>query len=517
MLGVRENQDGSLLVEGVPDAHKLLKDFWNMANNRQKISSNILTDNMVSVEDVAGKEVVIIRVPRAMRTSRPVYVGLDPKLGSFRRNGEGDYRCSLEEVSLMMRDASLVPEDSKILDSMGYSVFCQETIGSYRQIFRLIHPNHTWNNDEDEIFMRRLGAVREDKDTGKFHPTAAGLLMFGYEYEITGEYPNYFLDYQENRTNGVYARWTDRITSQTGDWSGNVFDFILKVVPRLQSDLKTPFVFKGNLRDEDTPVHKAVREAVVNMLTNADFYGRRGVVVQKNGEGFKFANPGSMRVSVREAVEDNISDPRNGTMLKMLALVGYGERAGSGLQGIFKTWTRVYHSEPEVNVSTGGVDRTTLSLNFDGKQPDIAAMRQLYDEPDQIMLVQEEVEKGSEKKVNIAPESLLKAKNALEIITSALKNGDIALDNKFIALKDALKNKGIALETLVSSQIFAESSLEEKVLLLVIVNSHINQERIAELIGKSRRTVQNITERLQKDGRLTRTGSTKAGQWVVLK
>lgn len=31
------------------------------------------------------------------------------------------------------------------------------------------------------------------------HPTAAGLLMFGYKYEITREFPSYFLDYQENR------------------------------------------------------------------------------------------------------------------------------------------------------------------------------------------------------------------------------------------------------------------------------------------------------------------------------
>ena len=31
----------------------------------------------------------------------------------------------------------------------------------------------------------------------KYHPTVAGLLMFGYEYEITNEFPQYFLDYRE--------------------------------------------------------------------------------------------------------------------------------------------------------------------------------------------------------------------------------------------------------------------------------------------------------------------------------
>lgn len=50
-----------------------------------------------------------------------------------------------------------------------------------------------------------------------------------------------------------------------------------------------------------------VRDATVNMLANADFYGQRGVVVQKSAGGFKFSNPGSMRVSLNEALQDSLS------------------------------------------------------------------------------------------------------------------------------------------------------------------------------------------------------------------
>lgn len=145
-------------------------------------------------------------------------------------------------------------DDNKLLIEFDANVFCAETVKAYRNIFRLVRQKHLWNNEDDTMFLRRIGAVREDKDTGKFHPTVAGLLMFGYEYDITTVFPNYFLDYQENRTNGIYARWTDRLTSQTGDWSGNVFDFLLKIVQKLQSDLKVPFMFNGNVRDEDTPL-----------------------------------------------------------------------------------------------------------------------------------------------------------------------------------------------------------------------------------------------------------------------
>ena len=72
VLGVKENsKDGSLYVEGLDDVHKLLKDFWNMVNNRQKVSCNILTDSMAVPDKLEGKDVIVIRVPRAERTSRP--------------------------------------------------------------------------------------------------------------------------------------------------------------------------------------------------------------------------------------------------------------------------------------------------------------------------------------------------------------------------------------------------------------------------------------------------------------
>ena len=42
---------------------------------------------------------------------------------------------------------------------------------------------------------------------GLLHPTRAGLLMFGYEYEIAAEYPNYFLDYKESFGAGRATRY----------------------------------------------------------------------------------------------------------------------------------------------------------------------------------------------------------------------------------------------------------------------------------------------------------------------
>lgn len=493
VLGVNEKEHGRLVVEGLPDAYKTIKDFWNMVNNRQKVSSNILTDRMAYVDQVEGKDVIVIHVPRAERTSRPVYVGADSRTGTYRRNFEGDYHCSLEEVALMMRDSSLVTDDNRLLTGLDVSVFCPETVKAYRNIFRQIRSQHLWNHEDDTMFLRRIGAVREDKDTGRFHPTVAGLLMFGYEYEITPVFPNYFLDYQENRSNGMYARWSDRITSQSGDWSGNVFDFILKVIPKLQADLKVPFMFKGNFRDDDTPLHKTVREATVNMLANADFYGRRGVVVHKSAEGFRFANPGSMRVSLNEALQDSTSDPRNGVMMKMLAMVEYGERAGSGLQGIFKTWQSVYHCAPKLEVTaTGGVDRTTLTLEFRGRQPDIPAMRRLYGVYDEEYGLPEVHEYSVVQEPDAASMYGTTVMHVPQ--TESLQAGS------YEGLQDSLR--GI-------------KSNRDKVLRVLSMNSTMTLEEVAQVIGMSRIGVQKIVGTLKQEGILFRKGSNKKGEWIV--
>lgn len=82
LLGVDEDKRGNLTVTGVNDADKLLKDFWNIINNRQKVSINILTEKDVTLENIDGKDVIIIHVPRAERSIRPVYIGTDPRKGT---------------------------------------------------------------------------------------------------------------------------------------------------------------------------------------------------------------------------------------------------------------------------------------------------------------------------------------------------------------------------------------------------------------------------------------------------
>ena len=71
----------------------------------------------------------------------------------------------------------------------------------------------------------KIGAAKKSQFDGRIHLTLAGLVFFGDFNTITDELPNYFLDYRE-RLSGE-TRWSDRVCSGDGDWSGNIFDFYL--------------------------------------------------------------------------------------------------------------------------------------------------------------------------------------------------------------------------------------------------------------------------------------------------
>jgi predicted HTH transcriptional regulator len=133
------------------------------------------------------------------------------------------------------------------------------------------------------------------------------------------------------------------------------------VINRLFQTLKVPFRLEGVTRVDDTPVHKAVREALVNCLVNADYYGRCGLVIKRNTAEITFENPGGFRVPIDLAISGGVSDPRNSVLMKMFNLLNIGERAGSGIPGIFHIWKNENLGVPQYE-ETMNCSRTKLTL-----------------------------------------------------------------------------------------------------------------------------------------------------------
>jgi len=323
---------------GVTDPQRIITDLFNVINNRQKVSVNLLTDEHISTITLEGKTFVRVEVPGANRKQKPVFLNGNPFQGNtYRRLHEGDRHCDDETVKRMLVEQVEDERDTRILSGFGMEDIEMESLLVYRQRLRDAKPGHPWLDLGDKDFLQRIKGWRRDRQSGEEGLTMAGLLMFGHWDAIQDGVPHYFVDYQERPEAKAELRWVDRLIPD-GTWSGNVFDFYRRVYRKLITDLKVPFALKDGQRREDTPVHQAIREALVNTLVHADYSGRLSVLVVKRPDMFGFRNPGNMRIPLLQAIHGGESDCRNRLIHQMFLMIGLGERAGSGVPKIYSGW-----------------------------------------------------------------------------------------------------------------------------------------------------------------------------------
>ncbi|MDA3896480.1 MAG: putative DNA binding domain-containing protein [Desulfobacteraceae bacterium] len=372
LLGISEKKEHKFQITGISDTRKVIKSLWDTLNNPDSVNVNILNEKDVRVLSEKGLNIIQLSIPRASRHQKPVYLGKNPLTGTYRRNYEGDYRCTEESVRRMLAEQVEDARDSRLLEGFDFGDIHMETFHSYRNAFRSTRPDHPWVDFNDTEFMRNIGGWTRDRQTGNEGLTLAGLLMFGKLRSILDAVSNYIVDYRQldHGSESENKRWLDRITTD-GSWSGNLYDFYRLSINRLAQDLKVPFKLKGDQRVDDTPIHEALREALVNALIHADYSGRLSVLIIKRPELFGFRNPGNMRIPIEEAISGGNSDCRNRNLQKMFQLIGLGEQAGSGLPKVYINWKKQHFRPPELWERIDP-DQTLLRLRLSSLIPDEA-------------------------------------------------------------------------------------------------------------------------------------------------
>ena len=370
MLGVED--DG--VVSGVSDLCKIKRDFWNTINNRGKVSANLLSDQDVREFTYNDKSIFVIKVPKATRSQIPVFIGQNPFSGSYRRNYDGDYHCTRQEINRMFADASQDSADCTILDKYGLDDIDLSSLHQYRQRFMSHKPTHPWLSEDDKGLLIKLGGWRKNRASGQEGLTVAGLLMFGKDDSIREGLPSYSVDYREKCSDDPEVRWTDRLTID-GTWHPNLFQFYLRAMQRLFSDLKLPFALSEDLhRKGESPVHEAIREALINALVHADYFGQGGIVIQKHADCFGFSNPGSLLVSLDQMFKGNVSECRNKILQTMFMMIGGAEKAGSGVDRIRRGWASQHWRLPLIRLQMQP-DRVDWSLPMTSLMPEKSLVR----------------------------------------------------------------------------------------------------------------------------------------------
>lgn len=347
LLGAKELKDGSLEFLGIKEIDKIQKEFWTTINNTQKVNLNILSSTDVEVLVCENKNLLLIKVPQASRKQKPVFLGTNPLTGTYLRYHDSDIKAKDEIVRHMLADAVNDSNDTAILSGFCLDDIDMDSFRGYRNLYKSAKGNHPWVALEDKEFLIQIGGYAKDRKTKEEGLTLAGLLMFGKLRSILDAVPNYIVDYQE-QTDNPEDRWIDRITTD-GNWSGNLFDFAQKVYRKLTADLKIPFKLKDAFqRVDETHIHEAIREALVNTLIHANYNGRLGILIIKYPKGFSFRNPGLLRISKDDLFKGGKSDCRNRVLQKMFQYIGMGEQAGSGYPKILRAWMEQHWQYPDV-------------------------------------------------------------------------------------------------------------------------------------------------------------------------
>jgi predicted HTH transcriptional regulator len=148
------------------------------------------------------------------------------------------------------------------------------------------------------------------------------------------------------------------------------------VLPKFTFDLSRPFRMEGMKRVDDTPQHKAVREAFTNAIIHADVFLPGGVLrIDKYDNRLVLRNPGTQRLPIEKIYEGGTSRARNPHIQNMLRIIGYGENLGSGFPIIMNAWKQSGWGEPVLE-NRIDIDEVALILTVQTEKNTIQETRE---------------------------------------------------------------------------------------------------------------------------------------------
>ena len=348
VLGIEEN-DSRVEIKGISDASSLLDNFNSSIRNPKKKSFSVCGADDAKVEELDGKQIIILRIPAASRKNRPVHLGDNPYRGTFLRRHSGDYKCNKQEVDQMMREASVDSATSTILSKYDLDDLDADTLNRYRRRYQTSQPASIFNSYDDREFLRAVGGFRRNRDSGREGLTVAGLLMFGKEVSLREWRSRHLIDFRiiSHADESEDKRWDDRIA-----WQGNLFEAYELIYPKLIKSQPIPFKLEQGVRVDNPPSHIALREALVNLLVHADYAEPDASLITQSPDGYLFRNPGSSRVLETDLLAGNRSDPRNPELVSIFRYIGVCDEGGTGIPKIIGAWKSLGFKIPTIDIGT---------------------------------------------------------------------------------------------------------------------------------------------------------------------
>lgn len=345
LLGVSEKK---IRVVGVNDSEKIKRELFSTANNKNKVSHNILDNSDVLEYEIDGKKIISVYVKELPTHQKPLYLNNNPLTAYIRKN-ESDCKITMEDYRRFVRN-SRDNSDGELLDNYTLEDLNFNSVLAFKSIVSNREPNKKFMAMDDFEFLTAMGVFRVDRgDHRKLKLTLAGLLFLGKTDAIVQKIPHFHLEYLNKR--GLAERWRDRVSTGDSNYPDlNLFEFYRIVREKLRLTVEDKFELdEKSVRKPSSELDKALREALANMIIHADYLDSETTVkVTVDNFYYTFVNPGTMKISADQFFTGGFSKPRNNTLIQYFRSMGESERAGTGGREIIDVISKNKYRLPEL-------------------------------------------------------------------------------------------------------------------------------------------------------------------------
>lgn len=333
LLGVERHQQDLFSdaydISGVVEPDKLQSD---LASQCASVFNRPLRPR-VSVETVQGKTVVVVYVPEAAPTDKPIYLtNLGLPRGAFRRVGPTDQEGSEDDLIALYAGHQQDSFDGAVLPDAEMADLDPVAIADYREERRRANPDAEELAWTDTELIRALGCAR--LEGGQFRPTVAGILLFGTSAALRRCFPMMRIDYI--RVPG--RQWVEDPDHRfdTLEIRAPLLTAVRRATNAVRDELLQSFSLpEGALAREDESALplRVIREAVVNAVMHRSYRIHGAVQIIRYANRLEVRNPGHS-IKAEEQLGEPGSETRNPRIAAVLHDVNVAETKGSGIRAM---------------------------------------------------------------------------------------------------------------------------------------------------------------------------------------
>lgn len=316
-------------VDGIADPDQLQSDLASQC----AVVFNRPIRPRVSVEALNGKTVVVVFVPEAAPTEKPIFIQkLGLPRGAFRRVGPTDQEGTEDDLVALYAGHQADTFDAAVLPDADMSDIDPAAINDYRQQRRAINPDAeelAWSDDD---LLRALGCAR--RENGLLRPTVAGIVLFGSTMALRRCFPMMRIDYI--RVPG--RQWVENPDHRfdTLEIRAPLFTAIRRATSTVRDELLQSFSLpEGALAREDEPALplRVIREAIVNAVMHRSYRIHGAIQIIRYANRLEIRNPGHS-IKAEEQLGEPGSETRNPRIAAVLHEVNIAETKGSGIRAM---------------------------------------------------------------------------------------------------------------------------------------------------------------------------------------